>query len=99
MIENNDTLQCIEICIQNIMHIPQNTFWLLITVNDHHSILCINLRTSKLDRLRCIQQQSSGAPLFNLFLNDLFYILPNVEKDVLMHYNFHYKNESFPDRM
>ena len=98
MIENN-TLQCIEICIQNIMHIPQNTFWLLITVNDHHSILCINLRTSKLDRLKCIQQQNSGAPLFNLFLNDLFYILPNVEKEVLMHYNFHYKNESFPDRM
>ena len=78
----DNTLQCTEICIQNIMHIPQNTFWLLITVNDHHSILCINLRTSKLDRLRCIQQQSSGAPLFNLFLNDLFYILPNVEKDV-----------------
>ena len=81
MIENN-TLQCIEICIQNIMHIPQNTFWLLITVNDHHSILCINLRTSKLERLRCIQQRKRGAPLFNLFLNDLFYILPNVEKDV-----------------
>ena len=93
------TLQYDDICIENNMHIPQHTSWLLITVNDHHSILCINQRTSKLDRLKCIQQQNSGEPLFNLFLNDLFYILPNVEKDVLMHYNFHYKNESFPDRM
>ena len=99
MIENSETLQYDDMGIYNSMHIPQNTSWILITVNDHHSILCINLRTSKLDRLRCIQQQSRGAPLFNLFLNDLFYILPNVEKDVLMHYNFHYKNESFPDRM
>ena len=64
---DKNTLQCIEICIQNIMHIPQNTFWLLITVYDHHSILCINLRTSKLDRLKCIQQQNSGAPFLIYF--------------------------------